>query len=145
MSKDKSIPDKMYFRIGEVAELLDVKPYVLRYWETEFPDIKPVKSQSNQRLYKRRDVEMLLVIRELLYEQKFTISGARQHMKEMLKAAGAKQAEETKETKTGKAQPAAAAAKEAPAVKVGPVPANTKKVLQRIKTELQWCLGEMRK
>jgi DNA-binding transcriptional MerR regulator len=149
MAKEKLIPDKMYFRIGEVAELLNVKPYVLRYWETEFPDIKPVKSQSNQRLYKRRDVEMLLVIKELLYDQKFTINGARQHLKEMMKAVSAKQAEEPKDaapkgSNDSKAR-SAAQTKEAPAVKIAVAPANVKKVLQRIKTELQWCLGEMRK
>ena len=61
-----SIPNKLYFRIGEVAVLLAIKPYVLRYWETEFPDIRPAKSKSGQRLYKRRDVELLVKIRELL-------------------------------------------------------------------------------
>lgn len=79
----KTIPNKLYFRIGEVAALLNVKPYVLRYWETEFPDIKPSKSKSGQRLYKRRDVEMLVQIKELLYEERFTINGARKRLKEV--------------------------------------------------------------
>ena len=77
-----TLPNKLYFRIGEVATLLDIKPYVLRYWETEFPEIKPSKSKSGQRLYKRRDVELLLMIRELLYEERFTIDGARKRLKE---------------------------------------------------------------
>jgi len=76
------IPNKLYFRIGEVSDLVGVKPYVLRYWESEFPDIKPSKSKSGQRLYKRRDVELLLRIKELLYEERFTINGARKRLKE---------------------------------------------------------------
>lgn len=83
--KAYSIPNKLYFRIGEVADLLEVKPYVLRYWETEFPDIKPSKSKSGQRLYKRRDVEMLVRIKELLYGERFTINGARKRLKEMMR------------------------------------------------------------
>lgn len=72
-----TVPDKLYFKIGEVAKLIGVEPYVLRYWETEFPQITPVKSQSGQRLYRRDDVETIIHIRELLYGQKFTIDGAR--------------------------------------------------------------------
>lgn len=77
-----SIPNKLYFRIGEVSKLIGVEPYVLRYWESEFPDIKPSKSKSGQRLYKRRDVEMLQKIKELLYEERYTINGARKRLKE---------------------------------------------------------------
>lgn len=76
------IPDKLYFKIGEVAEIVGVKPYVLRYWETEFPEIAPSKSRSKQRLYKRKEVEMVLRIRDLLYRDKFTIEGARKKLKE---------------------------------------------------------------
>jgi DNA-binding transcriptional MerR regulator len=76
------IPDKLYFKIGEVAELVGVKPYVLRYWETEFPEISPGKSKSKQRLYKRKEVELILKIRDLLYKEKFTIEGARQYLKD---------------------------------------------------------------
>ena len=71
------IPDKLYFKIGEVASLLDIKTHVLRYWETEFPALQPVKSRSNQRLYRRKDVETALLIKDLLYRQGFTIAGAR--------------------------------------------------------------------
>lgn len=71
------IPDKLYFRIGEVARLAGVKPYVLRYWETEFSVIEPKKSGSNHRLYRRKDVEMILEIKRLLYDRRFTIEGAR--------------------------------------------------------------------
>jgi DNA-binding transcriptional MerR regulator len=72
------IPDKLYFRIGEVSRLLGVEAYVLRYWETEFPSLSPKKSDTGQRLYKRKDVEQLLQIKELLYAKRFTIEGARQ-------------------------------------------------------------------
>ena len=74
------IPDKLYFKIGEVAELLSVEPYVLRYWETEFPVLSPKKSGTGHRLYRRKDVELLLRIKHLLYEKRFTIEGARQSM-----------------------------------------------------------------
>ncbi len=72
------IPDKLYFRIGEVSKLLGVEPYVVRFWESEFPGLSPKKSDTGQRLFKRKDVELLLQIRNLLYEKKFTIDGARQ-------------------------------------------------------------------
>lgn len=74
------IPDKLYFRIGEVARLVGVEPYVLRYWETEFPTLAPKKSGSGHRLYRRKDVELLLEIKRLLYEKRYTIEGARQFL-----------------------------------------------------------------
>jgi len=80
------IPDKLYFRIGEVASLCHLPAYVLRFWESEFPQLKPVKSGTGQRMYRRRDVESVLRIKRLLYEQGFTIAGARQHMREETKA-----------------------------------------------------------
>ena len=75
------LPEKKYFRIGEVANLLMVKPYVLRYWETEFNQLRPQKSRTGQRLYRRKDVESLIAIRDLLYVKKYTIAGARQALK----------------------------------------------------------------
>ena len=79
------IPDKLYFRIGEVARLCDVPAYVLRFWESEFPQLKPHKGGTGQRLYRRRDVEMALHIKSLLYEEGYTIPGARQLLKTELK------------------------------------------------------------
>ena len=81
------IPAKRYFTIGEVSELCDVKPHVLRYWETEFPSLKPVKRRGNRRYYQRHDVLMVRQIRGLLYEQGYTIGGARLR----LEGEGAKQ------------------------------------------------------
>jgi DNA-binding transcriptional MerR regulator len=77
---DVSIPNKLYFRIGEVSELTQTKAYVLRYWETEFPTLKPMKSRSGHRLYRRQDVESVLEIKRLLYEKGFTIEGARKQL-----------------------------------------------------------------
>lgn len=74
------IPNKRYFTIGEVSELCAVKPHVLRYWEQEFPDLKPVKRRGNRRYYQRHDVMLIRQIRSLLYEQGFTIGGARQQL-----------------------------------------------------------------
>jgi DNA-binding transcriptional MerR regulator len=79
---DVVIPDKLYFRIGEVAQLAHLPAYVLRFWETEFPQLKPVKSSTGQRMYRKRDVESVLRIKRLLYDEGFTIAGARQHLKE---------------------------------------------------------------
>jgi DNA-binding transcriptional MerR regulator len=76
-----AIPDKLYFRIGDVAKLCDVPPYVLRFWETEFPQLKPNKGGTGQRLYRKKDVEMALRIKSLLYDQGYTIPGARQVFK----------------------------------------------------------------
>ena len=76
------IPDKLFFRIGEVSQLLGVEAYVLRYWESEFKGLSPKKSDSGQRMFRRKDVELLLRIKELLYERKFTIEGARKALAE---------------------------------------------------------------
>ncbi len=80
------IPDKLYFRIGDVARLCEVPAYVLRFWETEFPQLKPNKGGTGQRLYRKRDVEMALRIKSLLYDQGYTIPGARQVFKTEVKA-----------------------------------------------------------
>jgi DNA-binding transcriptional MerR regulator len=76
----QEIPDKLYFRIGEVARLAGIKPYVLRFWETEFSGLGPKKSGTGHRLYRRKDVELVLEIKRLLYEKRFTIEGARKFL-----------------------------------------------------------------
>ena len=78
---DPRLPDQQFFRIGEVAEIADVEPYVLRFWESEFEGLSPKKSRSNQRRYSRKDVELVLLIRDLLYEEGFTIAGARRQLR----------------------------------------------------------------
>lgn len=77
------IPDKMAFKIGDVADLLDIKPYVLRYWETEFDALKPKKSNQNQRMYSRKDVETAFFIKKLLYRDRFSIEGARKALRKL--------------------------------------------------------------
>ena len=79
---DVQIPDKLYFKIGEVAEFAGVKPHVLRYWESEFGSFRPTKSRSNQRLYTRKNVELAIHIKDLLHNQGFTIAGARKKLRE---------------------------------------------------------------
>jgi DNA-binding transcriptional MerR regulator len=83
------LPDKLYFKIGEVAKIVGVKPYVLRYWETEFSIIRPGKTRSQHRLYRRRDVEALLEIKRLLHNERYTIEGAKRRLKSLAKIAPA--------------------------------------------------------
>ncbi len=80
-TRDPVIPNKLYFKIGEVSKLTGVKPYVLRYWESEFKLLAPGKSKSKQRLYRRKDIENILQIKKLLYEERFTIAGAKKTLK----------------------------------------------------------------
>jgi DNA-binding transcriptional MerR regulator len=87
ITDDPVVPDKLYFRIGEVAKLCKLPAYVLRFWESEFPQLKPVKSSTGQRMYRQRDVENILRIKKLLYEEGFTIAGARQQLKAEAKPA----------------------------------------------------------
>ena len=77
---DKKIPNKLFFKIGEVCEITDTQPYVLRYWESEFPALAPAKNSSGQRIYRRRDIETVLRIKQLLYEEGFTIAGAKKRL-----------------------------------------------------------------
>jgi DNA-binding transcriptional MerR regulator len=77
---DKAIPNKLFFKIGEVCELTDTQPYVLRYWESEFPALAPAKNSSGQRIYRRKDIETVLRIKQLLYEEGFTIAGAKKRL-----------------------------------------------------------------
>jgi len=98
----EEIPDKLYFRIGEVARLAGIKPYVLRFWETEFPALMPRKSGTGHRLYRRKDVEAVLEIKRLLYEKRFTIEGARKFLQARAKPVVAPEA--TRKSK--RAQPA---------------------------------------
>jgi DNA-binding transcriptional MerR regulator len=79
---DVQIPDKLYFKIGEVVELTGIKAHVLRYWESEFSAVRPVKSKGKQRLYRRREIELILYLKDLLYAQGYTIAGAKKKLRE---------------------------------------------------------------
>jgi DNA-binding transcriptional MerR regulator len=81
--EDSSSDGKIYYRIGEVSRITDVKPYVLRYWESEFRWMAPAKSRSKQRLYRKRDIEVIQLIKRLLYEERYTIAGARRKLREL--------------------------------------------------------------
>lgn len=85
---ETKIPDKLYFRIGEVASLVGVEPYVLRFWESEFPQLAPKKSGTGHRLYRRKEVETILEVKRLLYDRRFTIEGARIHLEQSKKKGG---------------------------------------------------------
>ena len=111
--RDPRIPDKEYFRIGEVAEMAGVEPYVLRFWETEFPRLRPSKGRTSQRVYSRRDVGLVLRIRDLLYEEGYTIEGARKR----LRGAGEKERDTASE-----------------------LPARTRAVLDRVRKEAEELL-----
>ncbi|HEV1285913.1 MAG TPA: MerR family transcriptional regulator [Bryobacteraceae bacterium] len=100
----QEIPDKLYFRIGEVARLAGIKPYVLRFWETEFPSLGPKKSGTGHRLYRRKEVEMALEIKRLLYEKRFTIEGARKFLETRGKTEPARNAKAAKPAKKVQAE-----------------------------------------
>ncbi len=85
---EQKIPNKLFFKIGEVCELTETQPYVLRYWESEFPALAPAKNNSGQRIYRRRDIETILRIKALLYEEGFTIAGAKKKLEQELKDDG---------------------------------------------------------
>jgi DNA-binding transcriptional MerR regulator len=89
MGPAKVIPEKLFFKIGEVCDLVDVQPHVLRYWESEFPMLSPQKNSAGQRVYRRKDVDIALRIRELLYEEGFKIEGAKRKLAEELRGGAA--------------------------------------------------------
>jgi DNA-binding transcriptional MerR regulator len=87
---EKQIPNKLFFKIGEVCEITDTQPYVLRYWESEFAALAPAKNSSGQRIYRRKDIETVLRIKQLLYEEGFTIAGAKKRLEAEVAAGGPK-------------------------------------------------------
>ena len=101
IARNQNIPDKLFFKIGEVAELTGTKPHVLRYWESEFRMLRPAKGDSGQRIYRRKDVELIFSIKQLLYEENFTIAGA----KKQLQKQRAARAEANKAKKPVEAKP----------------------------------------
>lgn len=128
-STTPQIPDRLYFRIGDVSELLGVEPYVLRFWENEFPMLQPKKGKTGHREYKRKDVELLLEIKRLLYDEGFTISGARKALKDR-----------TRNRRAG-ARHASARPGEQPQMPLLPEPSDLRPALRKVKKELQEILG----
>jgi DNA-binding transcriptional MerR regulator len=121
---DKPIPNKLFFKIGEVCEITETQPYVLRYWESEFPALAPAKNSSGQRIYRRRDIETVLRIKQLLYEEGFTIAGAKKRL----------EAEIAGRAITPASQTAAAAESEEAATD------PTRKALEEVRTTLREIL-----
>jgi DNA-binding transcriptional MerR regulator len=115
METSTRIPEKLFFRIGEVCELIRVQPHVLRYWETEFPMLAPQKNPAGQRVYRRKDVEMVMRIRELLYDEKFTIAGAKKKLIEETRSSAVKVKAARPEPARVEDAPAQAEAKAVPA------------------------------
>jgi DNA-binding transcriptional MerR regulator len=122
--REREPPVKLYYRIGEVSEIVGVEPHVLRYWETEFRSIRPQKSRKGQRIYSRRDVEKLLRVKDLLYNHGFTIAGARKRLRDP----------------NEKAAPAPAVVQEAPA---RTAPSEVRGALQDIRREIVAMLNEL--
>jgi DNA-binding transcriptional MerR regulator len=144
------IPDKLYFRIGDVARLAGIKPYVLRFWETEFPGLGPKKSGTGHRLYRRQDVEMVLEIKRLLYEQRFTIEGARKFLETRAKTDAAAAAVKPSKRRSAKAVSSASGGTAAAAAASGMGPAKgqadlfgdgSAAALELVRKELREILG----
>jgi DNA-binding transcriptional MerR regulator len=121
VADESEVPVKLYYRIGEVSQIVGVEPHVLRYWETEFRSIRPQKSRKGQRIYSRRDVDRLLKVKDLLYTHGFTIAGARKRLRE------------------GGAEPEAARPVE---VVAATLPTNTRAVLVELRDEIRRLLSE---
>ncbi|MEZ5363967.1 MAG: MerR family transcriptional regulator [Bryobacterales bacterium] len=126
-NEEKQIPDRLFFRIGDVSDVTGVEAYVLRYWETEFTALKPRKGRNGQRQYRRKDVELVLEIKRLLYDQKFTIAGARKALRD----------------KTNKAKRQERKPKKPPKQSglFGPDPSENAEALGEIKKELREILA----
>src|SRR5262245_27204718 len=141
METGTEIPEKLFFRIGEVCDLIKVQPHVLRYWETEFPMLAPQKNRAGQRVYRRKDVEMVLRIRDLLYEEKFTIAGAKKKLLDELRGANtrARLAEEESESE-GTTDLAASASSTSKDNSSSP---QTRRVLRMIKADLEDLLTRL--
>jgi DNA-binding transcriptional MerR regulator len=129
---DRQIPNKLFFKIGEVCELTDTQPYVLRYWESEFPALAPAKNSSGQRIYRRRDIETILRIKQLLYEEGFTIAGAKKRLEVEMSGRA--------DTPTSAAAAAAAAAALTPPEGPAPAADPTRQALREVRDQLREIL-----
>ncbi len=140
MESTYRIPEKLFFRIGEVCDLIKVQPHVLRYWETEFPMLAPQKNRAGQRVYRRKDVEMVLRIRDLLYEEKFTIAGAKKKLLDEMRGASVRarlaedSVEETPESQS--VNPASSSSDNASS-------SQTRRVLRMLKSDLEDLLTRL--
>jgi DNA-binding transcriptional MerR regulator len=136
MEPAKNIPDKLFYKIGEVCEHVGVQPHVLRYWESEFPMLAPQKNRAGQRVYRRKDLEIVLRIRELLYDEKFTIAGAKRKLAEELRGgAGPRLKVVTPDMEPEPGAPVGGVERGAPSLSP-----QAKRSLKRIRRELEGLL-----
>jgi DNA-binding transcriptional MerR regulator len=136
-----SIPEKLFFKIGEVCELAGVQAHVLRYWESEFPMLAPQKNRAGQRVYRKRDVEIALRIKELLYEDQYTIAGAKKRLANDLRAGGKIKIISSEESEDSPAR-LRAGSKAAPAQSTsGAKTAEDRKALRKVASELRELLA----
>jgi DNA-binding transcriptional MerR regulator len=138
---ERQIPNKLFFKIGEVCEITDTQPYVLRYWESEFPALAPAKNSSGQRIYRRKDIETVLRIKQLLYEEGFTIAGAKKRLEAEMAGRGptpSSMASDPAVEETGAPPaPAPPAPPEAPPLSAAPVDDKTRAVLLEVRAQLR--------
>jgi DNA-binding transcriptional MerR regulator len=137
---DRQIPNKLFFKIGEVCEITDTQPYVLRYWESEFPALAPAKNSSGQRIYRRKDIETVLRIKQLLYEEGFTIAGAKKRLEAEMAGRGPTPTSLANEAVAEEKAPAAAP----PAEPIPPPAAadeKTRAVLLEVRAQLREILN----
>jgi DNA-binding transcriptional MerR regulator len=132
---ERQIPNKLFFKIGEVCEITDTQPYVLRYWESEFPALAPAKNSSGQRIYRRKDIETVLRIKQLLYEEGFTIAGAKKRLEAELSGRGVTPSSMASEAVSATPPP------REPAPSVAPSPDDaTREVLGEMRVQLRELL-----
>ncbi|HEY3138229.1 MAG TPA: MerR family transcriptional regulator [Blastocatellia bacterium] len=142
MESTPRIPEKLFFRIGEVCDLIKVQPHVLRYWETEFPMLAPQKNRAGQRVYRRKDVEMVLRIHDLLYEEKFTIAGAKKKLLEDTRGADAPKTKLARPPADETVQPHLPGAV-SPSADNSSTSPETRRVLRDIKSDLEDLLTRL--
>jgi DNA-binding transcriptional MerR regulator len=133
---ERQIPNKLFFKIGEVCEITDTQPYVLRYWESEFPALAPAKNSSGQRIYRRKDIETVLRIKQLLYEEGFTIAGAKKRLEAELTGRGTTPVSMASEAVAAARQPPQAV----PPADPPPIDDTARAVLGEMRTQLRELL-----
>ena len=143
MESESRIPEKLFFRIGEVCDLIKVQPHVLRYWETEFPMLAPQKNRAGQRVYRRKDVEMVFRIRDLLYEEKFTIAGAKKRLLDEIRGGSGRtrQPEDPTEIEKEDAEPEPPSVQSASAAQSNST--QVQRVVRKLKKDLEDLLTRL--
>lgn len=137
---DRQIPNKLFFKIGEVCEITDTQPYVLRYWESEFPALAPAKNSSGQRIYRRKDIETVLRIKQLLYEEGFTIAGAKKRLEAEMAGRGPTPTSMAGDAAVAEDAPAPPAPAPPESVPVVPADDKTRAVLLEVQSQLREIL-----